>query len=296
MKLKYLALIGAFVFAGSICASAQASRTWVSGVGDDVNPCSRTAPCKTFAGAMGKTAANGEIDCLDQGGFGTVTVTKGMTIDCTGNAGGISVASGNGININASSSEVVTLRNLHIACTGSCTNGVQVINAKAVHLQNVDINTFTTGVQVLSPTTMYMDRSSVRDCSGNGFNMAPSALAYAEITESRFENNANGIVANDYSKITVMSSHVSGNSNAGFLVQGNAGSATLNLINCATSFNTVAGVQAINNGSLATVRLSGTAFTSNGVAISTTGTVSVLSFQNNPISGTGAPTGTIALQ
>src|ERR1700742_1432824 len=63
-------------------AQAQATRTWVSGVGDDVNPCSRTAPCKTFAGAISKTAAGGEIDCLDPGGFGTVTITKSITIDC----------------------------------------------------------------------------------------------------------------------------------------------------------------------------------------------------------------------
>ena len=296
MKFKYLALLGAFLFAISIGASAQASRTWVSGVGDDANPCSRTAPCKTFAGSISKTAANGEIDCLDNGGFGAVTITKGMTIDCTSNAGGISTSFGNGVNISAGLSDVVTLRNLHIVCSASCGSGVQVNNAKAVHLQNVDINTFTNGVQVASPTTVFMDFSSVRDCTANGFNMAPSGIAYAEITESRFENNLNGVVANDYAKITVISSQVSGNSNAGFLAQGTAGSATLNLISCGTSFNTVAGVQAINNGSLATVRLSGTSFTSNGLAISTTGTVAVLSFQNNPISGTGAPTGTIPLQ
>ena len=63
-------------------AQAQASRTWVSGVGDDANPCSRTAPCKTFAGAISKTAVNGEINCLDPGGFGAVTITKSITIDC----------------------------------------------------------------------------------------------------------------------------------------------------------------------------------------------------------------------
>lgn len=63
-------------------ASAQASRTWVSGVGDDANPCSRTAPCKTFAGAISKTATNGEINCLDPGGFGAITITKSITIDC----------------------------------------------------------------------------------------------------------------------------------------------------------------------------------------------------------------------
>ena len=63
-------------------AHAQATRTWVSGVGDDVNPCSRTAPCKTFAGAISKTFINGEINCLDPGGFGAVTITKSITIDC----------------------------------------------------------------------------------------------------------------------------------------------------------------------------------------------------------------------
>src|SRR5438128_11576981 len=78
--------IAIFTCAFATMAQAQATRTWVSGVGDDVNPCSRTAPCKTFAGAISKTAVNGEIDCLDPGGFGAVTITKGMTIDGTAGA------------------------------------------------------------------------------------------------------------------------------------------------------------------------------------------------------------------
>ena len=69
--------------AGSL-AHAQATRTWVSGVGDDANPCSRTAPCKTFAGAISKTAAGGEINVLDPGGFGAVTITKSITISSRG--------------------------------------------------------------------------------------------------------------------------------------------------------------------------------------------------------------------
>src|SRR3954465_15178114 len=69
-------------FISAAPAQAQASRTWVSGVGDDANPCSRTAPCKTFAGAISKTVINGEINCLDPGGFGAVTITKSITIDC----------------------------------------------------------------------------------------------------------------------------------------------------------------------------------------------------------------------
>src|SRR5258708_4262354 len=96
-------------------AAAQATRTWVSGVGDDVNPCSRTAPCKTFPGAISKTAAGGEIDVLDPGGFGAVTITKAMTIAQEGpGEGGILVAGTNGITINAGANDVVVLRGLQI--------------------------------------------------------------------------------------------------------------------------------------------------------------------------------------
>src|SRR3954468_3706194 len=92
-------------------AGAQASRTWVSGVGDDVNPCSRTAPCKTFAGAISKTAAGGEIDALDPAGYGAVTITKGITLDGGTGSGWASIlASGtNGIIINAGINDTVTL-------------------------------------------------------------------------------------------------------------------------------------------------------------------------------------------
>src|ERR687895_295015 len=93
-----------FIFAVTSLAQAQATRTWVSGVGDDANPCSRTAPCKTFAGAISKTAAGGEIDALDPGGFGAVTITKSILIDgTTGQGFGSILASGtNGVNVNDS--------------------------------------------------------------------------------------------------------------------------------------------------------------------------------------------------
>jgi len=104
-------------------AQAQATRTWISGVGDDVNPCSRTAPCKTFAGAISKTASGGEIDCLDPGGFGAVTVIKSITLDCGGGIGGqvgAILASGtNGITINGNGSPIIVkVRNMTI-------NGIQ---------------------------------------------------------------------------------------------------------------------------------------------------------------------------
>src|SRR5580704_3225247 len=88
LLLGALALTLACLFQ-AVPANAQATRTWVSGVGDDVNPCSRTAPCKTFAGAISKTATNGEIDCLDPAGYGVVTITKSITIDCHQTLGSI---------------------------------------------------------------------------------------------------------------------------------------------------------------------------------------------------------------
>src|SRR6476469_1665418 len=108
-------------------ARAQATRTWVSGVGDDANPCSRTAPCKTFAGAISKTAANGEIDCLDPGGFGGVTIVKSMTIDCGGVAGGILSAGTNGVVISAGVNDRIVLRNLNIDGVGTGVNGVRFL-------------------------------------------------------------------------------------------------------------------------------------------------------------------------
>src|SRR5436305_12695562 len=115
-------------------AQAQATRTWISGVGDDVNPCSRTAPCKTFAGAISKTAAGGEIDCLDPGGLGAVTITKGMTLDCGTFAGGILNAGGvNGVVVNtAAATDKVILRNLVIngglTPSGPGANGIRWLN------------------------------------------------------------------------------------------------------------------------------------------------------------------------
>src|SRR2546421_8319241 len=120
-----VSLVVAVISAFASLAQAQATRTWVSGVGDDVNPCSRTAPCKTFAGAISKTALGGEIDCLDEGGFGSVTIPKALTIDGTFGSGcGSILAHGTiGINVNDSASgspntSIVRLRNLSIQGAG----------------------------------------------------------------------------------------------------------------------------------------------------------------------------------
>src|SRR3954470_8804471 len=119
-------------------AFGQATRTWVSGVGDDANPCSRTAPCKTFAGAISKTANGGEINCIDPGGFGGVTITKSLTIKCQYTEGGVLVAQTNAVVVNATANDKVTLRGLDIngIGTGAQTSlsGVKVLSAKTVHI------------------------------------------------------------------------------------------------------------------------------------------------------------------
>src|SRR5438094_3132666 len=130
MKKIFVAMVLTAGFA--TLANAQATRTWVSGVGDDVNPCSRTAPCKTFAGAISKTASPGIINCLDPGGFGAVTITKDITIDCTGTLGSVLSSGVQGIIVNATTTQNVVLRAIDINGAGTTlgTNGVNVIGAK----------------------------------------------------------------------------------------------------------------------------------------------------------------------
>src|ERR1700738_5063361 len=129
-------------------ANAQATRTWVSGVGDDANPCSRTAPCKTFAGAISKTAAGGEIDALDPGGYGAVTITKAITIDGGGGqVASVLVSGTNGINVQAGANDVVTLRNLRInGVEGTPSGGLNVIrylSGGGLHVEDCYIFGFT---------------------------------------------------------------------------------------------------------------------------------------------------------
>src|SRR6201991_3167896 len=119
--LAYAFVLLAGLVGVSLNAQAQATRTWVSGVGDDANPCSRTAPCKTWAGAISKTAVNGEIDALDPAGFGAVTITKAVTLDGTAALGGITNPGVNGVIINAPATDNVILRGLSIHGAGACT-------------------------------------------------------------------------------------------------------------------------------------------------------------------------------
>ncbi len=176
--MKFLAALAALALIGlAPIASAQATRTWVSGVGDDANPGSRTAPCKTFAGVLAKTAERGVINVLDPGGFGTLTITKAITIDGGGAEGGILGASTNGIVINAGSDDVIILRNLQIEGVGTGLTGLIILNAAAVYLENCRIQGFANGiVETTSATTgtqIFLRDTFIHECTGNGISLGP---------------------------------------------------------------------------------------------------------------------------
>ncbi len=147
-------------------AQAQATRTWVSGVGDDANPCSRTAPCKTFAGAISKTAAGGEIDALDPGGFGTVTITKAITLNGQATLGSILSSGTNGITVNAGPSDTVVLRKLSVNGAGTGMTGIRYIGGAAVSVEDCTIDGFTVNGIEANLTTN--GRLTVRNTSIGG--------------------------------------------------------------------------------------------------------------------------------
>jgi hypothetical protein len=135
---------------GTSLAHAQATRTWVSGVGDDANPCSRTAPCKTLAGAISKTAEGGEISVLDPGGYGGVTITKSIIINGAEAITGVLVSGTNAINVSAGASDVVILRNLHIHGLGTSLTGIRYNSGTSLVVENCHLTGFDTGINVIA--------------------------------------------------------------------------------------------------------------------------------------------------
>ena len=194
-------IVGMFAFVTlvfSSLADAQATRTWVSGVGDDANPCSRTAPCKTFAGAISKTAASGEIDCLDPGGFGGLTITKAITVDCDGTFGSVLVSGTNGIVVAAGSADVVVLRGIFIDGIGTGINGIRFISGQTLTLERVTIFGFTTNcVDVQtgnSPAKIRISASSLHDCAAGGLNIGTTntSTINADLNEVRIASYGHG--------------------------------------------------------------------------------------------------------
>jgi hypothetical protein len=200
-------------------AHAQATRTWVSGVGDDANPCSRTAPCKTWAGAIAKTAAGGEIDALDPGGFGALTITKAITLD--GGGGQVAstlVAGTNGIVVAAGQGDAVIIRNIRLdglGVPGTVVQpglaGIDVVSAGAVHVEHCSIFGFSNNGISFTPSSLgslYVSDTTITESGGAGIYITNGHAAIERVVSS---GNQSGVIAAASSNVTVSRSIVSGN-------------------------------------------------------------------------------------
>lgn len=262
-------------------AHAQATRTYVSGVGDDVNPCSRTAPCKTFAGAISKTAARGEINCLDSGGYGAVTITKEITIDCTATNASILNASTNGVIINIAGG-AVTLRNLSLDGAGSGLAGVRILAASKVNLENLEIFSNTQQGVIDARTAaggvLVIENSVIRNNAGSGISAtAVSGSGGGMVLQNVIsKQNAFGVAIPSGITAVISRSSFSNNVTAG--VEGDAGS-QIHLTDSLSTFNGTG------------VQVSGTTTMANtSVVYNTTGiSGTVTSFGNNRIFGNTSP-------
>jgi hypothetical protein len=296
-----VATVMLFAFVSGV--HAQATRTWVSGVGDDANPCSRTAPCKTFAGAIAKTAAGGEIDALDPAGFGALTITKAITIDGGGGqVASVLVEGTPGIVVNAGSSDTVILRNLSFNGLGTSGGGVAGTN----------------GVQLLQAGNLIVDHCLFMGFSIDGIDIVlSSAPSQVLVTDTKIQGGTAGIkidwtsapgainvslknvvVQGAVNGLDIQRGHVDA---SGSTFTGNSGSGvlseygTINLSNSSVSYNGT-GIQS-DNGSL--VSISGVDIYDNTTGIGISGSSQVLSAGNNhSYSNTtpGAPNGKVLVQ
>ena len=291
-----------FMFAFAAIAQAQATRTWVSGVGDDANPCSRTAPCKTFAGAISKTATGGEIDALDPAGFGALSINKSITVDgsMTGVAGLLN-AGVTGININTGA-VAVTLRGISLQGAGTGLKGISIQTATAgskVFIENCFISGNTgNGIEDTRANGGFLevDNTTITNNGQNGISVNPSAGSIqvnVHISKSRIEGNgARGFFAGSNVHSTIFNTILTQNGTGGVFAQNTAGGSTEVAVDqCVVSNTNIAFIANTNN---SIVRVSNSTAMNNGGGLAVTGgTGAVSSYGNNQTGGLAFPsTGT----
>nr|WP_294811051.1 right-handed parallel beta-helix repeat-containing protein [uncultured Sphingomonas sp.] len=290
-------------------AAAQATRTWVSGVGDDANPCSRTAPCKTFAGAISKTAAGGEINCIDQGAYGAVTITKAIALQCVGVTAGVLHSSTNGIVINAAATDNIFIKGLDIngsPPTSPGLNGIRFLAGASLTVENTVIrgsngaapNGFGILFAPSGASKLVVTNSSISNngtvSSGGGILVQPTGAGGSAIVTLQgvsLNNNPSGGFKIDTTgntsaagvKATISDSDITGNGGGvAVVVPGGASAAALMIVDSNVSNN---GAGIIGNGVAATVRVSGTAITNNGTGLVVAGGSFVMTFGDNLLQG-----------
>lgn len=314
----HFALRAAFI--GSLLVSAlsptisyaQASRTWVSGVGDDVNPCSRTAPCKTLAGTISKTAAAGVINLLDPAAVGAVTITKSITIQMDEQFGGVISAGTNGIIINAAATDTVVLSGLSINGFQTGLNGVRVLAAGTVRIENCKIQGVTeSGIEIVTttPLKLSVQNTSIENVlaaggaatvDDGGILLKPGVGGSVRAVLDRIRIhgvNQFGINAIGDVRATLRDSVISDITGTALRLDGSAGSTQILVDNASLIESTANGVLA--SGAGAVVRLHRSTLTGNAQGLLTASSGQIISFGNNVIAGNtvnGSPTSTSTLQ
>jgi len=278
-------------------AYAQAPRTWVSGVGNDANPCSRTAPCKTFAGAISKTAAKGEINCLDPGGFGAVTITKSIMISCETGTAGVLVPGTNGIIVSIATTDAVYLRGLDFNGNGTGLKGISFATGGTLHVEKCLIRGFTTGGIFLNPNagaTLDVKDTIISDNPGGGIVVSPQAggTAGVVLTDVHLASNGNGsgVLANVTTgvvNIAIVNSVATGHGGEGFaVITTGGGAAKMNINRSLASSNGANGVRADGGG--ATVLIGESVITANATGVIAQNGATLQSYKNNQIDGNGS--------
>jgi hypothetical protein len=294
-----------FTLAFASLAQAQATRTWVSGVGDDLNPCSRTAPCKTFAGAISKTALNGEINCLDPGAFGAVTITKSITIDCHEIFAGILHSATTGVTINFDSfvtvgetRKTVRLRNLNFSGFDTGLRAIRVLGAASsgseVFVEDCRLDgnfgSPSRGIEDFRSGggTLVVDNTIIRNMGAAAVSVDPtggggvsSAQINVRISNSFVGNSVFGLNFGSNVKATIFRTKVTGITNAGvFAIQNSGGTTEIAVDHCVINSNGT-GVNASTANTI--IRVSNSTLMNNTTLFTAVG--QVLSYGNNQTGG-----------
>lgn len=281
-------------------AGAQATRTWVSGVGDDANPCSRTAPCKTFAGAISKTATGGEINVLDPAGYGGVTITKSISIISEGFEAGVLVSGTNAIIVNAGSGDVV-LRGLDIEGLGTGLNGILFLSGASLLVENCTIQNFARkGIDFAPPTkarltvidTEIRNQNNAVDGGGIWIHPPPGGTATVALDRVHLNRNLFGLRAEEASRVAVKDSFVYNSPNEAFLAVGTGSGPTLFVTDSVASFNGTG----LKSDGLAVAKIGDSSFIGNTNGFVTTGGGTLISYGANENDGSGTPTMTLPRQ
>ena len=294
---------------------SQAGRTWVSAaLGNDSNPCTRMSPCLTFAGALAKTMAGGEIDVLDPGDFGSVTITQAVSIyNDTPRKTGVLTSSGTGgIIVSAGANDIINLRG--IVFDGGNQQGASgiVFNSGAqLHIQNCAFKGFGTSAIMFSPGagSAAGAQIGVQDTTivsnGTGIVIKPTGTIAVNAFLNRIrvdKNSAAGIVADGRGgsgaiNVALSDSSTSLNASTGVSAVSGTGNVTVQITRLIAASNGLTGVQSDqSNGGIATVTIGRSALYGSGSVAQSIGGGTLLSHSDNQISGTGGFSGAASLQ